>query len=896
MALPLTHQQPPKNALPGVLFAEVAVDAPLAPGRTLTYSVPSSLTLYDGQTVIVPLGRRRVQGVIFKLHHRAPDVTPRDVEAVVDAVPLLTEAQRHLAQWMSEHYFCSLLQAAALLMPPGFPLHTQALFKLTAKKRATSAEQLTTVEQQVVALLQSGPLDDDAIRLRIERGARPALQHLLREGLVEREDSWPKPRVSQRFEEVLVLSTKATGVAEFGYEMGTERKPRHVALLQTLVTNGSLIASQARKTYGASAVTALRKLGAIGVEGNQVVLKIKPAQVIPLVQQFGVGDRPTLVALLKRLLVEGDIPASQARKEYGAAAVNVLLKRAIAHIERERLIRDPLAGSGFQIESPLLLTAAQSGALEQVLAALAGQGTQRSFVLEGVTGSGKTEVYLQALAQCVAAGKRGMYLVPEIALTPQAVQRLSSRFPGRIALFHSGLSAGEQFDTWWRIRNGEFDVVLGSRSALFTPQPDVALIVIDEEHEWTYKQEDPSPRYHARDVARKLSELTGAVVFMGSATPDVGTYHDALAGEHTLLQLSERLTTGPEGRPASLPLSQVQVVDMRQELKDGNRSIFSRSLHTALGSALQRGEQVILFLNRRGSAGVVQCRDCGYIVRCRRCDLAMTYHSASDRLLCHLCGAKTKPPSQCPECKGVHIRYLGIGTQRVADEVKAAFGAPVLRWDQDTARDRRAHQDIMQRFSNGEAQVLVGTQMVAKGLHLPRVTVVGVVLADVGLHSPDLRSGERLFQVLCQVAGRAGRAELPGRVVIQTYSPEHYAIQAAARQDYAGFYQQEIGYRREHANPPYSRLVRLLYQHVNEAKCQEEVENMGRRITDTLLREGFGEVEVVGPGPAYPSRIRGYYRWQLLLRFPLPLGSEITPFLTRVGISAAWSVDVDPAG
>ena len=368
-------------------------------------------------------------------------------------------------------------------------------------------------------------------------------------------------------------------------------------------------------------------------------------------------------------------------------------------------------------------------------------------------------------------------MVPEIALTPQTIERFAARFPHRVAVLHSKLSLGEQFDEWQRIRDGEFDVVIGPRSAIFAPQPDLGLIVIDEEHEWTYKQQDKSPRYHARDVAIKLAELTGAVVILGSATPDVETFYHAQRGDYHLLQLPGRVTP----RDGS-PLPQVEVVDLREELKAGNRSLFSRSLSQAMSQAVANEEQVILFLNRRGAATFIQCRSCGFVLRCRRCEVPLTYHLAEDILVCHQCNYHMPVPQACPRCTRRRIKFLGLGTQKLEQEAGQSFPqARLLRWDSDVTRGKHSHDEILGKFRAHQADILIGTQMIAKGLDLPLVTLVGVVSADTALNLPDFRAGERTFQLLTQVAGRAGRGTLGGRVIIQTYTPEHYAIQAALK-------------------------------------------------------------------------------------------------------------------
>jgi len=585
------------------------------------------------------------------------------------------------------------------------------------------------------------------------------------------------------------------------------------------------------------------------------------------------------------------VPWAEARRKVncGKAAVDALVSKGLVELKQLEVKRDPISYDGIQLSYPLSLTSAQKSAFESVKSSLlqVAQEAPPVFLLHGVTGSGKTEIYLQALAETVRRGRRGIVLVPEIALTPQTIERFASRFPHRVALLHSKLSLGEQFDEWRRIRNGEFDVVIGSRSAIFAPQPDLGLIVIDEEHEWAYKQQDKAPRYHARDVALKLAELTGAAVILGSATPDVATYYHAQQGDYRLLQLPERVTPA-EGSP----LPQVEVIDLKDELKAGNRSLFSRALLQTAAKAVASREQVMLFLNRRGGASFIQCRSCGFALRCRRCEVALTYHPDEDLLICHQCNYSRPTPQVCPRCSSRRIKFLGIGTQKLAMEASSIFPqARLLRWDSDTTKQKYAHQEILSKFRAHEADILVGTQMIAKGLDLPLVTLVGVVSADTGLNLPDFRAGERTFQLLSQVAGRAGRGTLGGQVIVQTYSPEHYVIQAAAKQDYAAFYDKEIAYRRQLHNPPFSRLATLTYSHANDIICRREAERMKRLLIEEREARGIDDLSLIGPAPAFIRRLRGRFRWQLILR-----GAEPSGFLSQIPIPQGWTVDIDPMG
>ena len=600
------------------------------------------------------------------------------------------------------------------------------------------------------------------------------------------------------------------------------------------------------------------------------------------------GRRAYRQANLLRYIGEQDAPIllAAAGREFGASAVKGLQAKGLVSRLELRQERDPLRGRVFTPDHPPVLTQAQEHSVRLIERAIDDPSSQ-VFLLQGVTGSGKTEVYLRALAYALGKGKRGIVMVPELSLAPQTIERFGQRFPGQVAVLHSGLSAGERFDQWWRIQNGDYGVVIGSRGAVFAPQPDLGLIVIDEEHEWTYKQQDAAPHYHARDVAAKLAELTNAVVILGSATPDVVSHSRALSGRYRLLELPHRVA--PE-TSLDAPLPRVRVVDLRQELKDGNRGIFSRALGSAMDSAFQAGEQVILYLNRRGSGSLVQCRDCGHTMRCRRCDLPLTYHSQAERLLCHRCNYRLASPRACPQCRGSRIRYLGLGTQRVVEEVERAFpGVKTLRWDRDAASARGGHERIMESFVRGDAQALVGTQMIAKGLDFPNVTLVGALCADIGLFAPDYHASERVFQLLCQVAGRTGRGHLGGQVIVQTYSPGHYAVTAAAAQDYEMFYKDEMEYRGEQGLPPFSRLINLVYAHTNQDRCRQQALTLGVALKRQRDAWGLTGVDILGPAPAYPPRLSGRYRWRLVLR-----GQDPRALLEKTPVPQGWTVDIDP--
>ena len=582
-----------------------------------------------------------------------------------------------------------------------------------------------------------------------------------------------------------------------------------------------------------------------------------------------------------------EAPAPYAAAGVGPTA-DALLRRGLVAEEWRRIEPEVPTGVPPVNAPPATLTPAQADALARITAALDDpQAGPRSFLLHGVTGSGKTEVYLQAIAHALALGKQAIYLVPEIALTPQTMGAVNDRFPGRVAVLHHRLTERQRFNQWWEIRDGKADVVVGPRSALFAPLLNPGIIVVDEEHEPSYKQDEHAPLYHARDVALALARRCGAVVVMGSATPDVGTYYDAERGRHTLLGLPDRIP-GPGGR--SIPLAATTIVDMRRELREGNRSTFSRTLTAALDATIAAGQQAILFLNRRGSAAFMQCRECGCVVNCSRCSVSYAYHGDTRRLLCHYCNRQRRLPRACPQCRGGRIRAMGAGTAAIAETIRERYPTVgIERWDSDAVRNPSELEAAMARLADGKAQILVGTQMVARGLDFPNVTLSAVLLADLGLNQPDFRAGERAFALLCQVAGRAGRGQAPGRAIIQTYQPDHYAIAAAGAQDYATFYRTEINARQQQGNPPFSRLAQVICSDLSVRAAQQTLGELAERWRSRADREARTDLEVIGPTPCMPERVRGRYRWRLLLR-----GRRLWQFLDGESIPRNCRVDVDP--
>ena len=507
------------------------------------------------------------------------------------------------------------------------------------------------------------------------------------------------------------------------------------------------------------------------------------------------------------------------------------------------------------------------------------------IILHGVTGSGKTEIYLRAVDAVLKKGKQAIILVPEISLTPQTVQRFFARFPKKVGIFHSKLSEGERFDTWRRVLSGEISVVVGPRSALFVPFENPGIIIMDEAHDKSFYQDDQPPRYSTLMAAKAYGKIANAIVVYGSATPGVEMMYRAKLENWKIIQLPSRIIAHKNevsvnnGRDLDRKndiiyqkLPDIRIVDMRTELKSGNSSIFSRDLHARIQKTLDSGHQAILFLNRRGSASYVFCRSCGYRVVCPRCDLSLTYHAESNLCICHHCNYQRQLPKKCPECGSPQIRQLGVGTEKVESEVKKQFpAANVIRMDSGATRNKGSHLTILNQFASRQADILVGTQMLAKGIDFPYVTLVGVILADIGLGLPDFRSPERTFQLLTQVAGRAGRSPLGGEVIFQSYQPDNYAIQKASKHDFEGFYHQEIEKRRKMDYPPFTRLVRLELRSQKEQDAKEQSESIYEKIKYWIANGSYAQTDLIGPVPCYFQKIGGNFRWQVIIRGPRPV-------------------------
>lgn len=839
------------------MYAELAL--PVAVDRTFTYLLPPELEPYavPGVRAVVPFGGKVLTGVIVGL----PDSTAvqglRPVRDILDPDPVLSPLLLQLCRWISAYYMAPPGEVVRAALPQGFAARSRRLVQLLSADpalRITELEARSPQRARILRILQEGgPQLSSALQRKLGVRSIHALLHdLAAAGDVSLEEVLPPSRGRP------LLKTEVP-VAE----LDPEALGRFLAGL-----------SSRRRTARAA--------------------------VERMVEMQRAGGGPLLLAEFL------------ARSGCGSALAKELSAAGLLRLERREVSRESEYGTDDRTVG-LQLNPAQEAALEQVAAALAA-GKHRTFLLHGVTGSGKTQVYIEAIRRTVNAGRAAIVLVPEISLTPQTVRRFRAHFGAAVGVVHSRMSPGERHDVWRRARRGELRVVVGPRSAVFAPLAPLGLVVVDEEHEATYKQFDQTPRYHARDVAVVRGTIEDAVVLLGSATPSAESYANALAGKYTLL--------GMPGRIDAVPMPPVHVVDMTRErresyaalkeslpperrsaLKEFRASPLSRSLREKIAGRLEKGEGVILLQNRRGFAPFVECADCGHTEMCDRCSVTMTYHLTRKHLRCHYCGRTRPMPDICPKCNGIALQLLGLGTQKVEAELARLFPqARVLRMDLDTTTRGGSHHRMLEAFGAGKADILLGTQMVAKGLDFPRVTLVGVVSADTQLMMPDFRASERTFQLLTQVAGRAGRSTLAGEVVIQTHQPDHYAIRHARTHDVTAFLEEELAARRELDYPPYARIVLVEFRGRVEEAVRRRAEEFAARLSDP--RAPF---TMLGPAPAVIGQVKGEHRWHIVLKNPKqtdPSGARMRQAVRdAVGAEGKSSraavtriVDVDPVG
>ena len=919
-------------------YAAVALQVPVK--STFTYHIPSQLEskLQAGSLVRVEFGVAMQPGVIVALQDESDIPKTKPVLELLDPQPVLGPNAIALAVWLSETCLAPIGACVWLLLPPGFTGKSDRLFRflrdalpdpepvqMTLPGNDANAD-LPLPRQLLDYLRERGPKRLQQLKSAFPKQAvQNELLQLEQAGLVRGESVLAPPAARKKTAERIYLNYKLDEISTIAKSLG--RQVKHADLLELIAwrDEDALGVLEALELVGAKNRAPLNRLvddGLVFVEkterGEQdlVFLEATGDEVQKLLSAWR-GD--TLYRLILQYIGSADPPPTrpEIRKATGATArqINKLKRAGIIDTREEQIWRDSLRDFDFLPTDPPTLTPDQQAAWDAIRPALDQNRSKGSvparFLLHGVTGSGKTEIYLRAIAEALEQGRGAIFLVPEIALTAQTIRRVSERFPGRVAIVHGSLPIGERYDTWQRARAGEIDVVVGTRSALFAPLPDTGLIVLDEEHDASYKQGAwmNMPPYHARDVAEQMMTRGNGALILGSATPDLRSYYRAGKGQYVYLRLPKRIMghrqriqqqaerAGVVARyaPADfdalhIELPPVSVVDMRQELRLGNSSMFSLELQEGLREVLDRGEQAMLLLNRRGQSTYVFCRDCGHFLECSRCDSPMTYHRVDQTLRCHHCGEGQEQSDQCPACQSIRIRYFGAGTQQVDQALNDLFPqARTLRWDTDSAHKPQMHYEILQQFIDREADIIIGTQMIAKGLDLPLVTLVGVVSADLGLALPDYRAGERVFQLLTQVAGRAGRGVLGGKVVLQTYQPDHYVIQAASRHDYDGFVEAETAYRRTLGYPPFRRLARIVFSYTDPLKARLQAETGARRVRELLERYDLSGTSLIGPAPCYFTRIDRQYRWHLLLRGPHPRDA-LASLVTEPG----WQIDLDP--
>ncbi|OUL20257.1 primosomal protein N' [Nostoc sp. 106C] len=826
-------------------WIEVLVDCPGNLGL-FTYRLPAQLEIKPGDILTVPFGTQQMGGIAIRLLPQPNTDIPiekiRDVEDVV-SVGFFPTGYWELLNKVSTYYYTPLIQAIRVALPPGLLGRSQRRIRLTSlgkqsgKKEDTSNYILTQQISPTSTFLSSS--------------AQQIFQLLQAQPAGDYSFVYLQQKVKSAHRGVRELMR--FGLVESYLEPPRLTRPKLQKAVTLIGTIDSDLTTRQREV-----IEVLRRRG--GELWHNELLQICH----------------TTSSTLKTLANKGYI---------------VIEEREVLRTEQGPVVTG---------DRPKSLTADQSTALARIQA-LDGYA---QVLLHGVTGSGKTEVYLQAIAPLLNQGKSALVLVPEIGLTPQLTDRFRARFGNKVSVYHSALSEGERYDTWRQMLLGEPQVVIGTRSAIFAPLPKLGLIILDEEHDSSFKQDSPIPTYHARTVAQWRAEIENCPLVLGSATPSLESWvsltRDRLLTPHSPLstqnsELSTHYLSLPE-RINSRPLPPIEIVDMRQELQAGNRSIFSRSLQAALQQLQETQQQGILFIHRRGHSTFVSCRSCGYVLECPHCDVSLAYHHTEDGapqlLRCHYCNYGRSHPQYCPDCASPYLKFFGSGTQRVAQELSRQFPQlNYIRFDSDTTRNKGAHRTLLTRFANGEAHLLVGTQMLTKGLDLPQVTLVGVVAADGLLHLSDYRASERAFQTLTQVAGRAGRGDDPGRVIVQTYNPEHEVIEAVKRHDYQSFSTAELEQRQALNYPPYGRLILLRLSSLDPI----QVQNTAQIIATALEAwEGF---EILGPAPASILRVANRYRWQILIKFApdeLPNLPDWEQVRSLCPASVSLTIDVDP--
>ena len=785
---------------------QVGVALPLPVETTYSYVVPDAWQelVQVGSLVLVPVRDRRMSGVVTRREQASqdPPFTIRPILEVLDAEPVIDESLLKLTNWIAQYYVCGWGEAIRAALPSGIERREFSRIHLVEH----AASQWETLPPGLLKYLaaHSGTATPRGLRMAGLRISRRELLKAQRQGVIRIESALEKPRVRTKFAKYVNFVPPFNSVAALKDLKLQLRGTKQKALLDVLI-------------------------------------------------MYLASERPE--PALSDVLSQADASPS---------SFNTLVHKGIVELTEKEHIRLPswLTPTAAAHTQPPDYHPAQRDALKALSAAIKAQ-SYATFLLHGVTGSGKTEVYMAALQLVLDRNQTGIILVPEISLTPQTVERFRGRFGDQVAIMHSRMSRGERYDTWRQIRSGHYRIVVGTRSAVLGPIDNLGLIVVDEEHDTSYKQQDPAPRYHARDVAIVRAKLAGAICVLGSATPALESIANVRAGKYQLLTMPERVPI--PGHDAA-PLPRVWVVDMSQEEQQGHRtSNLSSRLADGIRVRLANQEQVILLQNRRGFAPMYQCQECGYVPECSDCSVSLTYHKAYGELRCHYCGHARLPMTTCPECASTKFKLLGAGTQRIEEELARDFpSARVLRMDTDSTRRSSAHFDILTAFGRGDADLLIGTQMVAKGLDFSRVSLVGVINSDIGLRLPDFRSEERIFQLLMQVTGRAGRAELRGEVILQTRQPDHPAFEHLIRHDYDQFAEHLLSQRKALTYPPYGRVVGIVFKGPSDPATAKLADKWLELLGETLPES----VSILGPEAAFVARVKNQYRYHMLLKAP----------------------------
>ena len=913
-------------------YAEVAVHVTV--NKTYHYHIPDNLQsmLQIGSLVRVQFRTAMQPAVVIAFHHSTDIPETKPILELLDPSPVMTQEHVDLARWMSESYLESIGNCIWKMLPPGLiGKANQEIILIDQEAQPRGSLQTEVVDY----LRENGTQRLTKLRSKFKgRSLSNTLSRLEELGIIEKKAFLMPPSIKRKIEKVVALTFPGKNIANIARHVG--KSVKKADLLEVIATNSDdpIGVNDALELSDVKTRRVLNHLvdeGLVFIEpterGEQdlIFLEASSETVEKTLMEWR-GSAPYLRVLNYIADADNELTISQIMNETRStrAQINKLEADGLIEFREQEVWRDSLADRDFVPMIAPKLTPDQEVVWEVIRKSIEAyqwdDPDKSKFLLHGVTGSGKTEIYLRAIEQTLAQGRQAIFLVPEIALTSQTIRRVAERFPDQVAIVHSSLSREERYDTWQRARAGEIGIIVGTRSALFTPLPNIGLVILDEEHDSSYKQSPPEQEafvehdlgiftYHSRDVAEKLMEHNQGILILGSATPDLVTYYRAKEGHFVYLHMPNRIM-GHRQRiyeqakragvvskyqadtedALHIDLPPVSVIDMRAELRTGNTSMFSREMQSSLQEVLDRGEQAMLLLNRRGQSTYVFCRDCGYVVECDRCDTPMTYHRHGEAMRCHHCNNYQPIPDVCPKCRSNRIKFFGAGTQHVEEALKKLFpSARTLRWDADTANKPEMHHNILQKFINREADIIIGTQMIAKGLDLPLVTLVGVVSADLGLALPDYRAGERVFQLLTQVAGRAGRGVLGGKVVLQTYQPQHYVIQAASKHDYTGFVEKEIAYRREMGYPPFRKFARVLFRFTDFYKTQKEAEEGARRIKKILAENDLSGTDIIGPAPCFFTRLDRYYRWHLLLRGPNPLTA-----LRDLKLERGWQIDIDP--